>query len=163
MNLTGEPIPVGIPNVSLNSYFIRKWLFPKPTWISGSDSYVNILSHASKISERRVINQMNLFFKSKFSSLLAGFRQNHSTQNALLNMTGNWKRVLDKGTVFMNLPKTFHALHCNLLLGKLKAYGFSLHAVEFVQKYLLGRFQRVNVTFSVNGVKYSQECQKGQF
>ena len=59
-------------------------------------------------------------------------------------MTGNWKRVLDKGTVFMNLPKTFHALHCNLLLGKLKAYGFSLHAVEFVQKYLSGRFQRVN-------------------
>ena len=145
-------IPVGIPNVSLNSYtllnsqyFIRKGLFPKPTWISGSDSYVNILSHASNISERRVINQMNLFFKSKFLSLLAGFCQNHSTQNALLNMTGNWKRVLDKGTVFMNLPKTFDALHCNLLLGKLKAYGFSLNAVEFVQKYLLSRFQRVNV------------------
>ena len=25
-------------------------------------------------------------------------------------MTGNWKRVLDKGTVFMNLPKTFDVL-----------------------------------------------------
>ena len=80
-----------------------------------------------------------------FSFLFAGFQQNNNTQNALLNMTENWKRALDKGTVFMNLSETFDALHRNLLLDKLKAYSFSLNAVKFVQSYLSGRFQRINV------------------
>ena len=47
---------------------------------------VSVLSHASKIFERIVFNQMTLFFEPRFSPLLAGFRKNHSTQNALLNM-----------------------------------------------------------------------------
>ena len=48
---------------------------------------VSVLFHASKIFERRFFNQTNLFFESRFSPLLAGFRKNHSTQNALQNMT----------------------------------------------------------------------------
>ena len=48
---------------------------------------VSVLSHASKMFKRTVFNQFNLFFASRFSPLLAGFRKNHSTQNALLNMT----------------------------------------------------------------------------
>ena len=39
---------------------------------------VSVLSHPSKIFERIVFNQMNLFFESRFSPLLAGFRKNHS-------------------------------------------------------------------------------------
>ena len=57
---------------------------------------VSVLSHASKIFERIVFNQMNLFFESKFSPQLTGFRKNHSTQNALLNMIEKWKHALDK-------------------------------------------------------------------
>ena len=40
---------------------------------------VSVLSHASKIFERIVFNQLNLFFESRFSSQLTGFRKNHST------------------------------------------------------------------------------------
>ena len=40
--------------------------------------HVSVLSHASKIFERIVFNQMNLFFESKFSPQLTGFRKNHS-------------------------------------------------------------------------------------
>ena len=40
---------------------------------------VSVLSQASKIFERIVFNQMNLFFESKFSPQLTGFRKNHST------------------------------------------------------------------------------------
>ena len=44
---------------------------------------VSVLSRASKILDRIVFTQMNLFFfESKFLSLLTGFRKNHSTQNA---------------------------------------------------------------------------------
>ena len=54
---------------------------------------------------------MNLFFESKFLPQLTGFRKNHSTQNALLNMIEKWKHALDKdkkvGTIFMDLSKTY--------------------------------------------------------
>ena len=92
---------------------------------------------------------MNLFFESKFSPLLTGFRKNHSTQNALLNMIEKWKHALDKGkkvgTIFMDLSKAFDTLNHNLLLAKLNAYGFSFNAIKFVQSYLSERFQRVNI------------------
>ena len=69
---------------------------------------------------------MNLFFESKFSPLLTGFRKNHCTQNVLLNMIEQWKHALDKdkkvGTIFMDLSKTLDTLNHNLLLAKLYAY-----------------------------------------
>ena len=81
---------------------------------------VGVLPHAFKIFERIVFNQMNLFFKSRFSSLLTRFRKNHSTQNALPNMTEKWKQALDKGkkvgTIFMGLSKAFDTLNHNFLL-----------------------------------------------
>ena len=33
----------------------------------------------------------------KFSKYLTGFRKNHNTQHALLNMIENWKSNLNKG------------------------------------------------------------------
>ena len=92
---------------------------------------------------------MNLFIKSKFSPQLTGFRKNHSTQNALLNMIEKWKHALDKGkkvgTIFMDLSKAFDTLNHNLLLAKLDAHDVSFNAIKFVQSYLSERFQRVNI------------------
>ena len=42
---------------------------------------VSVLSRASRILDRIVFTQMNLFFESKFSSLSTGFSKNNSTQN----------------------------------------------------------------------------------
>ena len=110
---------------------------------------VNVLSHASEISERIVFNQMDLFFESTFSPNLTAFRKNHSTQNASLNMIEKWKHAIDKGkkvgTIFMDLSKAFDTLNHNLLLAKLTAYGFSFNAIKFVQRYLSEQFQRVNI------------------
>ena len=82
-----------------------------------NDRPVGALSHARKIIERTVFNQMNLFFKSKFSPLLTGFCKNHSTQNALLNVIEKWKHTLDKGkivgTIIMDLSKAFDTLNHN--------------------------------------------------
>ena len=62
---------------------------------------------------------MNLVFESKFSPLLTGFRKNHSTKNALLNMIKKWIHALDKskkvGIIFMDLSKAFDALNHKLL------------------------------------------------
>ena len=59
-----------------------------------------------------VLSQMNLFFKSKFSSMLTEFHKNHNTQNALLNMTEKWKHLIKAniGIISMDLSKSFDAL-----------------------------------------------------
>ena len=89
---------------------------------------------------------MNIFFESKFSPLLTGFRKNHSAQKALLNMTEKWKDAFDKGkkigTIFMDLSKAFDTLSHNLLLAKLNGYSFSFNVIKVVQSYLSERFQR---------------------
>ena len=73
----------------------------------------SVFSHASKIFERIIFNQMNLSFESKFWPLLKGFCKNHSTQNALLNMIEKWRHALDKGknvgTIFMDIYGYIHS------------------------------------------------------
>ena len=80
----------------------------------------SVFPHASKIFERIVFNQMNIFFESRFSPVLTGFRKNHSTQNALLNMIEKWKLDLDKGknvaTTFMDLSKVCNTHNHNFYL-----------------------------------------------
>ena len=106
---------------------------------------VSVFSHASKIFERIVFNQINLFFESRFSALLRGFRKKSIPQNALLNMIEKWKQALDKGkkigAIFMDLSKAFETLNLNLLLAKPNAYGFSFNAIKFIPIYLSERPQ----------------------
>ena len=91
--------------------------------------------------------------------LLIGFRKNHSTKNALLNIIEKWKHALDRGkkvgTIFIDLYKAFDTLDHNLLLAKLNAYGFSFNAIKFIQSYLSERFQRVNINNN-----FSKWCKK---
>ena len=97
---------------------------------------VGVLSHACKIFEKIVFNQLNLLF----FFLKLRFRKNHNTQYTLLNMTEKWKDALDKGekvgTIFMDLTKAFDALNHNLLLANLHAHDFSSNTMKFVQSYL---------------------------
>ena len=47
-----------------------------------------------------------------------------------------WKKALDKGenvcTIFMDLSKVFVSINHDLLLVKLKAYGFSENALKLI-------------------------------
>ena len=169
-NLTGD-IPAGklkgcvdsyvsvltkILNTSLESVcFPNQLKLPEVTPVFKKKNEINkenvarVLSHTSKISERIVFNQINLFFESRFSPLLTGFRKNHSTQSALVNIIEKWKHGLDRGkkvgTIFVDISKAFDTLNHNLLLAKLNVYGFSFNATKFIQNYLSERFQRVNI------------------
>ena len=63
---------------------------------------------------------------------------------------GKWKKALDKGEnvciVFVDLRKAFDTNNHNLLLAKLKAYGFSENVLKLMCSYLKDRRQAVQIS-----------------
>ena len=64
-------------------------------------------------------------------------------------MLEKWKRALDKreyvSTLFMDLSKSFGAINHDLLIAKLKAYGFSKEALTLMKSYLKNQKQKVQI------------------
>ena len=75
---------------------------------------VSTLPNLSKVFEKLIYSQINTYMSDKFSKCLTGFRKNHNTQHALLNMIENRKTNLNKGNkigaIFMDLSKAFDTL-----------------------------------------------------
>ena len=77
------------------------------------------------------------------------FRKSHGTQHSLLIMPAKWKRGIDTGAfvsdLFMNLSKAFDTINHDLMLAKLKAYGFSNNALDLMHSYIKNRKQNVQI------------------
>ena len=115
---------------------------------------VSILPNISKIFERPIFDQMNLFFNKILSKFQCGFRKNMSAQDCLLSMLEKWRSASDNGKAFgallTDLSKAFDCLPHGLLIAKLHAYGFSLPSLKLIHSYLSNRKQRtkINQNFS---------------
>ena len=85
----------------------------------------------------------------KLAHSITGFRKSHGTQNSLVVMLEKWKRALDKGeyvsALFMDLSKAFDTINHDLLIAKLKAYGFCKEALKLMKSYLKNRKQKVQI------------------
>ena len=72
-------------------------------------------------------------------------------------MLEKWKEALDKeenmSAIFMDLSKAFDTINHDLLLVKLKAYGFSKQALSFLCSYLKNRRQRVQINNKFSSLK----------
>jgi hypothetical protein len=73
--------------------------------------------------------------------LQSGFRPNHSTVTALLNITDNIYGMLDQGyfvtLLLLDFSKAFDSIDHLLLCRKLESrYGFSSSAVSFLSSYI---------------------------
>ena len=55
--------------------------------------------------------------------------------------------------MFRNLSKAFDTINHDLLLAKLKAYGFSKQALSFMCSYLKNRRQRVQISNNFSSLK----------
>ena len=110
---------------------------------------VSILTSLSKVFEKVIYDQTLKVFHNVLSSNLFGFMKTHSCRTALLQMSEDWRNSIDNreavGAVAVDLNKAFKAINHHLLFTKLKAYGFSPHALEMMSSNLLGRQQCVSV------------------
>ena len=65
-------------------------------------------------------------------------------------MIEKWKKALDKGeyvsALFMDFSKAFDTTNHDLLISKLKAYGFSKEVLKLMKSYLKNRKQLVQIT-----------------
>ena len=88
------------------------------------------------------------------SPYLWDYRENFNTQQALLALLENWKKVLDNkgfgGAMLMNLSKAFNH---DFLIAKLHAYGFSNDSLNLLYSYLNNRWHRTKIDLKFSSRK----------
>ena len=116
------------------------------------DNYrpISILSSISKIFEKIIHNQIyNFFTKHKlFFESQYGFRRNHSTEYATMELIDKVMHDLDNGdnpiSVFIDMSKAFDTIDHSILIAKLKYYGFDNSSLDLMISYLSNRYQYVD-------------------
>ena len=100
-----------------------------------------------------MFQQISKFMEPFLSKYQCGFRKGYNTQYCLLAMLEKWKSSVDKGSSFgaflTDLSKAFDCLSHELLIAKLRAYGFSLNALRLVHSYLTNRKQRIKLILNI--------------
>ena len=112
-------------------------------------SPINILPVVSKVFERIVCKQILEYMNDKLSPLLCGFRKGYNTQHPLIRLVENFRSSLDNGDVIalllMDLSKAYDCLDHELIITKLRSYGFDIKSILLIYSYLKNRKQRVKV------------------
>ena len=84
----------------------------------------------------------------------SGFRQQHSTSNALIKTIDKWNMEIDKGNyvgaVFVDLSKAFDMVNHTLLINKLKTLGITGIENNWFKLYLNNRTQHVSINGSIS-------------
>ena len=108
---------------------------------------VALLPPLSKVLEKVVYLQIYDYFHQNklFHPNLHGYRQNRSTQTALLQMYDKWVRAASAGQVsgvmLLDLSAAFDLVDSDLLLKKLRIYGVDENSLSWIKSYLTERYQ----------------------
>ena len=147
-----------IVNASLKSgYFPSRWKkarikpIPKiPDPIVATDFRpISLLCAFSKIIEKIVAEQIKAYLvkNNLFDKFQSAYRKQHSTTTALVEITDNIYKNMDKSEitllVLLDYSKAFDCANHKLILAKLKSFGFKNSALMWVSSYLSNRSQQV--------------------
>ena len=113
---------------------------------------ISILPAFSKLYEKVVYNLIckyltnhNILYNNQF-----GFRRNHSTYMALIQLVNNITSAMDNrestAGVFLDLSKAFDSIDHHILLNKIVHYVTRGHSFNWVSSYLTNRKQVVQFT-----------------
>ena len=112
---------------------------------------ISLLSNLEKILEKLMYSRIFKFLNDSNSiyPLQFGFRQKYSTTHALISLTEDIRKNLDKGNIgcgiFVDLQKAFDTVEHDILLAKLEHYGIHGLANEWFRSYLSNRKQYVSI------------------
>ena len=83
-----------------------------------------------------MLNSLSSHIEKILSNVIAAYRKTYSLSHALIRLIENWKKHLDnkkiEGTVLMDLSKAFDYIPHDLLIVKLRVYGFNKKALTFL-------------------------------
>ena len=125
--------------------------------VTNPDNYrpISLLPVISKVLEKIIYNATvsHLDAHDILYSRQYGFRRNHSTSDAILNLTGDVLEAFERGhmmlAVFIDLKKAFDSVCFNSILCKLEKLGIRNEMYNWFHSYLTGRRQCV----TLNGAK----------
>ena len=152
------PAITHIVNLSItHSKFPEAWKYAKIIPLHKKDDILNpknyrpvaILPILSKILERAIFEQVVEYFETNqlFHPNHHGFRKHHNTCTALLQMYDGWVEAADRGELtgvcLLDMSAAFDVVNHQLLLQKLRLYGFSQDSLAWMFSYLSGRRQSV--------------------
>jgi Reverse transcriptase (RNA-dependent DNA polymerase)/Endonuclease-reverse transcriptase len=112
---------------------------------------INILPLCEKVLEIVLHKQMSEYIKEKniLCEMQSGFRKNHSCESAIQIVLAKWRRLIEEGNVviavFLDFKRAFETIDRDLLITKLKKYGFSADSLKLLKSFLSDRKQYVYV------------------
>ncbi|CAK1594935.1 unnamed protein product [Parnassius mnemosyne] len=117
---------------------------------------ISILPFLSKILERLVQQQLNLFLNQNnlLNTFQSGFRPGHSTVTALVKITDDIRAGMENRQVtiltLLDFSNAFNTVDIDILLAVLRSINVSPAATDWFRSYLFGRRQciRIEDTYS---------------
>ena len=112
---------------------------------------ISLLPAISKVFEKIIFYQVSQYFlkNNYLCESQYGFRQNFSTEHAILEIVDRVACELDRGNtpiaIFLDLSKAFDTLNHTILLAKLRYYGFHESTLNWFRSYLFGRSHYVEI------------------
>jgi len=121
---------------------------------------ISVLPYFAKYLEKVMYDRLSSYIHGAniLQQSQYGFRQNHSTYMALLDMEDKITKAIDNNEysvgIFIDLAKAFDTVDHGILLKKLSNYGIRGTQLKWFQSYLSNRTQRVtcNGAFSKIGL-----------
>ena len=112
---------------------------------------IPLLSNISKIFEKIIHARLSVFLSTNniLHEKQFGFRKQHSTNHALIEITEKIKQGCDSGKfacgVFLDFQKAFDTVNHDILLKKLEHYGIRNKSNKWLRSFLEGRKQHTTI------------------
>ena len=120
---------------------------------------ISLLSNISKIMEKMVHDRLYMFLEQSNAlyDFQFGFRNNHSTIHALIEITEQIRNACDKNLytcgVYLDRQKDFDTVNHEILLKKLEYFGIKGTSYNWFQSFLCGRMQFTQIKDSESSLK----------